>query len=102
MNLEEAVKKFREQIFEIGREKGFREGIRFTCQTAMGQMILTQLEQKFKTVPVDYQRKLNKANLSLLMKISERILLSQSLEEVFGEKIILCTLCSKLEYSTVH
>ena len=53
-------------------------------QKGEGAMLLRQLEHKFKHLPEDYREQINNADSETLLVWGERILESQSIEEVFN------------------
>jgi hypothetical protein len=46
-------------------------------------MLLDLLQHRFKTIPDAYRHQIEQANVEALLKWSERILCSKSLEDVF-------------------
>lgn len=66
-----------EQHKDIWLESGRQEG--------ESRLIIRLLKRKFKIVPERYQREIEQANQADLLKWTDKILESQSLEEIFRE-----------------
>jgi hypothetical protein len=64
-----------------GRAEGRAEG------TLLGErrMLLSQLEQRFGAVPASYQKRLKQADSDTLLEWGRRLLLAQSLKDVFKQ-----------------
>ncbi len=50
-------------------------------------MLLSQLEQRFGTVPASYQKRLKQADSDTLLEWGQRLLLAPSLKEVFKQPV---------------
>jgi len=68
-----------EEWLEEGRVEGLAKGM------VLGerQMLLSQLEQRFGTVPAGYQKRLKQADSDTLLEWGRRLLSAPSLKDVF-------------------
>lgn len=78
MNIEEAMK-------EVGRKEGRQEGRLEGRQEGFREVLINQLEHKFKIIPPFYLDRIEKADISTLLKLSNRILTAKTIEQIFAE-----------------
>ncbi|MBP6104444.1 MAG: DUF4351 domain-containing protein [Gammaproteobacteria bacterium] len=67
----------------VGVQKGIQQGVQQGVQQGESAVVLHLLEKKFADVPSSYRERITQMDASTLLKLSEQILFSQSLEDVF-------------------
>ncbi|QLH42197.1 MAG: hypothetical protein HWD59_05360 [Coxiellaceae bacterium] len=67
----------------IGIEKGIRQGIEQGLLQGQRTTLLRQLHQKFKIVPIAYQKQIEAAPAEKLLQWTDAIIEAKSLEELF-------------------
>lgn len=72
-------------IAEAWIEEGRTEGLAKGVVLGERQMLLSQLEQRFGTVPASYQKRLKQADSDMLLEWGRRLLSAPSLKEVFKQ-----------------
>lgn len=76
MNIEEAMK-------AVGRKEGRQEG-----RQEAREMLVNLLEQKFTIIPPFYRDRIEKSDISTLLKLANRILTAKSIEQIFADMVI--------------
>jgi hypothetical protein len=72
-----------EKGIQEGIQQGVQQGIQQGVQQGEGTMLIRLLERKFKTVPENYRQHIETASPEDLLEWAEKVLISQSIEEVF-------------------
>jgi len=79
--LAERVKEWNRESMERGMRTGMQKGM----QKGARQLLLRQLEKKFKVIPSDIKQRLEEADGEQILEWSERILTAADLGDIFGD-----------------
>lgn len=93
LHYQEEIEAFEEEISvsyittaeRIGLQRGMQQGMQQGMQLGQSSLLVRQLERKFRNLPESYRVKVEQANADSLLKWGERLLETQTLEEVFSD-----------------
>lgn len=85
LGMEQGLEKGLEKGLEQGREQGLEQGLQQGILRGETAILKNQLQLKFGNIPDNIIQRLQTANSAELLYWSERILISNSLTEIFAE-----------------